>query len=225
MQVYFLDETLQRDRRIQVSGLPRNNHTNLFIMDTLETLMRRNIFLTSFTTAVERSRESERSGRRQCNLHVVVLGPDAASLTPDQNIRQYDAPVSNDIAVLIRNEGGGGQEPSNPRHMTVYLRPGVGRGVRQMSSLHMHYDSLLYVLFHFDGRQSGWSLNEYTYRVPPVLERRNMIRSIRQRPYVTAMEFYNYRLYIRDMSITERQVQLLIIIIKLILIDQICFTN
>ena len=50
-------------------------------------------------------------------------------------------------------------QPKQSRHFSVYLRsPNHGRlGIRQMSSLHIHSDPLLYVLFHLNGTSQGWS--------------------------------------------------------------------
>ncbi|CAB4491168.1 unnamed protein product [Rhizophagus irregularis] len=96
-----------------------------------------------------------------------------------KNLHRYEAPTSSDVAVLMIGDGCD-IEPSN-RNILLRQREG---GLQKISELHPSYDPLHYVLL-FPRGDNGWHPD-----IP-------LLRS-RKRNRVTQMQFYSYRLQIRN---------------------------
>ena len=96
-----------------------------------------------------------------------------------KNLHKYGAPTSSDVAVLMIGDGCD-IEPSN-RDILLSQREG---GIKKISELHPSYDPLHYVLL-FPRGDDGWHADI------PLLG-----SGIRKR--VTQMQFYSYRLQIRN---------------------------
>ncbi|CAG8661536.1 18179_t:CDS:2 [Rhizophagus irregularis] len=96
-----------------------------------------------------------------------------------KNLHRYEAPTSSDVAVLMIGDGCD-IEPSN-RNILLRQREG---GLQKISELHPSYDPLHYVLL-FPRGDNGWHPD-----IP-------LLRS-RKRNRVTQMQFYSYRLQIKN---------------------------
>jgi len=96
-----------------------------------------------------------------------------------RNLHKYGAPTSSDVAALMIGNGCD-IEPSN-HDILLSKREG---GMQKISELHLSYDPLHYVLL-FPKGDDGWHTN-----LPLIGSRR--------RKRVTQMQFYSYRLQIRN---------------------------
>lgn len=107
------------------------------------------------------------------NVSMIIHGDRTKGLS------RYGAPTSSDVAVLMVGDGCD-IEPTN-RDILLSLREG---GIKRISELHPSYDPLHYVLL-FPRGDDGWHTD-----IPL------MGSGIRKR--VTQMQFYSYRLQVRD---------------------------
>ena len=96
-----------------------------------------------------------------------------------KNLHNYGAPTSSDVAVLMIGDGCD-IEPSN-RDILLSKHEG---GIQKISELHPSYDPLHYVLL-FSRGDDGWHTN-----IPLI--------GSKLRKRVTQMQFYSYRLQIRN---------------------------
>ena len=95
------------------------------------------------------------------------------------NSHCYNAPTSSDVAAIMVGDGYN-EIPTN-RNICLRLRDG---GLQRISETHPSYDPLHYVLL-FPRGDDGWHINI------PLIGSQKRIR-------VTTMQFYSYRLQIRD---------------------------
>lgn len=93
--------------------------------------------------------------------------------------RRYNAPVVEEVAVLLPGDGECGQ-----RDIIIQMKEG---GVRRISSLHPSYDPLHYVLM-FPYGDEGWAIGIHHTSITLNQSLNSM---------VTVMEFYSFRLMLR----------------------------
>ena len=96
-----------------------------------------------------------------------------------QNSHRYERPTSSDVAALMIGDGYD-IEPSN-RDILLHSHE---EGLQRISELHPSYDPLHYVLL-FPNGDDGWHIN-----IPLAMSQ--------SRKRVSQMQFYSYRLQIRD---------------------------
>ena len=96
-----------------------------------------------------------------------------------QDPRRYNAPTASDVAAIMIGDG----YDINPSNRDILLRLHDG-GLQRISELHPSYDPLHYVLL-FPKGDDGWHID-----IP-------LIGSVR-RERITTMQFYSYRLQIRE---------------------------
>ena len=96
-----------------------------------------------------------------------------------QDLHRYNTPTSSDVAALMIGDG----HDIEPLNRDILLRSCEG-GLQRISELHPSYDPLHYVLL-FPKGDDGWHVN-----IP--------LTGSGSRTRVTQMQFYSYRLQIRD---------------------------
>ena len=94
---------------------------------------------------------------------------------PSVDRRRYNAPSAPDIAAILP------EDPVSPRDIVISYRE--NNGLKRINELSSSYDPLHYVLMHPQGQQ-GFELQ---------IKRKNS-----ETKYITAMQFYAYRLMIRN---------------------------
>ena len=162
------------------------------ILVQLERMIRgSNPFYRLFLNAVDSAREAERNGEPYgYDVDVVPLGEPYQPRRRGEHRGQYGPNQANDVGGVRRANGGAGRPPEAPRQFIVRLRPHPERpgSLQYFPTTNGTYDPLMYVLL-FPFGQPGWNPN-IGYVGPAA----NAVR----RANVTALEFYRYRLQIRN---------------------------
>jgi len=95
------------------------------------------------------------------------------------NPRHYNTPIVADVAAIMIDNG----HDLNPSNRDILLRLRDG-GLQRISELHPSYDPFHYILLFLKG-DDGWHIN-----IP-------LIGAVKRERVIT-MQFYSYRLQIRD---------------------------
>jgi len=122
-------------------------------------------------------------------LFQLVIDDSNKQVPTDAPTRTYNAPTSTEVAAIILGSGDD-EDRGQKRQILINVRDGP---VNRISSFHSAYDPLAYVMTHIRGER-GWTFNEYPHydRVT------GLPISGTKRPFVSPMEFYSYRLHMRD---------------------------
>ena len=136
LQIYFVGNSDQECgfRCDTISGVDRD-----VIMDIQHMLHAKNHLVQSFKTAIEHE-------QRRPNMKVVI---NADKRPAGEHVRRYNAPNTNDVAVVLIDEG------HNHRDIALKVR---SAGVKTVSETHRWYDSLQYPLIFCEG-QDGYHFN------------------------------------------------------------------
>ena len=104
--------------------------------------------------------------------------------------RTYNKPVCNEVAVIIVNESLTDDIAPSKRELILHTQN--GGPLRTMPSNNSFYDTLSYVLTHIHG-DIGWTFGQHKYK-----KQGDQWISHPSAGNITAMDFYRYRLHIRD---------------------------
>ena len=123
------------------------------------------------------------------NFHTIESTPNFRIVISDevpqgQHARVYNAPSVTELAAIITGDENATDITKNRQ---VVIR-NIGGGLESVPSNHTSYDPLSYVLTHMHS-DKGW-----TYSIPTLTEHGELHPS----KFVTPMDYYSYRLQLRD---------------------------
>jgi hypothetical protein len=191
-QLYILDPEEAGNQRMQ---LRENAQCNDILMKELSLFMATE---NPFAKACKMLSEVE----QECINDAIQNGvePSAVSMAivQDRNsdLRRYNAPRTNEVAVIFQNEDG---EPPLERDLLIHCRVSDNdlnpRKTERISVLDPNLEPLVYPLLFPFGDQS-WGINIPLYKPTALLNIRPQSENPRTR--VSQMQYYGYRFSIRD---------------------------
>jgi len=189
-QLYILDPEDAANQRL---GLHENSNCNPELMQTLSTFMALN---NPFAEACKMLHEVEKESiedARKCGSEIPKV---SMAILQDRKSdkRRYNAPKTNEVAIIFQNSDG---EPPLERDLIIHCKTNDQnlRRTQRISVLDPNLDPMVYPLMFPFGDQSWHTNIPLTYH-PNVLTGVN--RSKNPRVRVTQMQYYGYRLAIRD---------------------------
>ncbi|XP_021950614.1 uncharacterized protein LOC110847857 [Folsomia candida] len=191
-QLYILDPDEACDQRMMIR---ENAHCNAEIMRELSSFMAQN---NPFAKAFKMLYEVEKECLAEATLNGVEPATVAMAIVQDRNSdqRRYNAPLVNEVAVLFQNADG---EPPLERDILIHCRPNENdlnpKRTERINILDPNLEPMVYPLLFPYGDQS-WGIDLKLNRPPSLANMRQPFANPRTR--ITQMQYYGYRLSIRD---------------------------
>ncbi|XP_021961437.1 uncharacterized protein LOC110857104 [Folsomia candida] len=191
-QLYILDPDEACDQRMMIR---ENAHCNAEIMRELSSFMAQN---NPFAKAFKMLYEVEKECLAEATLNGVEPATVAMAIVQDRNSdqRRYNAPRVNEVAVIFQNADG---EPQLERDILIHCRPNENdlnpKRTERINILDPNLEPMVYPLLFPYGDQS-WGIDLKLNRPPSLANMRQPSANPRTR--ITQMQYYGYRLSIRD---------------------------
>ncbi|XP_053152157.1 uncharacterized protein LOC128344988 [Hemicordylus capensis] len=192
-QLYILDPTEATEKRLQNKA---NTKIKPQLMQALITLMANN---NPFAEACKMLHQVETECQKDANQTGDAIKEVTLTIVQDRehDPRRYNAPQHNEVAFIFKNNDG---EPPLERDLLIHCKPGVGKPdhkiTQRISVLDPNLEPLVYPLLFPYGEQS-WGIDIPLQLRPQALK--NLTKQPRApRVRVTQMQYYGYRLSIRD---------------------------
>ncbi|XP_051782594.1 LOW QUALITY PROTEIN: uncharacterized protein LOC127527552 [Erpetoichthys calabaricus] len=192
-QLYILDPSEAAEQGMQISA---NSGINTELMHTLSTFMAQfNPFAEACKMLYQVEKEYEEDAAKTGNVIKEVSMTIVQDRKNDQ--RHYNAPKYNEVAFIFQNDDG---EPPLERDLLIHCRPTEDntnqRTTQRISVLDPNLEPMVNPLLFPSGDQS-WGIDIPLQKSPQaLLTLGNQSRNPRVR--VTQMQYYGYRLFIRE---------------------------